>query len=82
MVENSGLNSYKFEALKSRFAELGDVRTYPSFEERVIFYMSKVLGKSLEEAEISKLRSELSFSRDEIVESQGVFNARNQRIRL
>jgi len=80
MVENSGLNAYKFEALKSRLAELGDVRTYPSFEERVIFYMRRVLGKTLEESEISKLRSELSFSRDEILENQGAFNARNQRI--
>jgi 5-methylcytosine-specific restriction protein A len=80
MVEHSGLNRYKFEALKSRFSELGDVRTYPSFEERVIFYMSRVLGKKLQDSDVSKLRAELSFTSGEELEAQGAFTARNQRI--
>ncbi len=81
MLENSGLNPYKFEALKNNIADLGDVRTYPSFEERVVFYTSKVLNRALSSDDIEKLRQDLSFSSQASNDiDTGVFSARNQKI--
>lgn len=81
MLENSGLNPYKFAALKSRIKELGDVRTYPSFEERVLFYTSKVLAKKLAPEDVAKLREDLRFATGAAGEIEsGAFGVRNQKI--
>jgi 5-methylcytosine-specific restriction protein A len=81
VVPNSNLNPYKYEALKHNFKDLGEVRTYPSFENRLVFFRSKVLGRELSPSEIATLREDLKIAREdaELVD-QGKFTIRNQKI--
>lgn len=81
MVKNPQLNPYKFQVLVQKKADLGEIRQFHSFEKRMQFYRSRMLGRALNSNEIESLRKELLF-RDEITneDSDTPFNIRNQRI--
>jgi 5-methylcytosine-specific restriction protein A len=75
------INSYKFEVVKANLKSLGEVRAYPSFENRIVFYREKIIGRALSKTEIDSLRNDLKFALEEIEPTPGEkFAARNQKI--
>ena len=60
------VNPYKFEVVKAHHKSLGEVRAYPSFENRIVFYREKIVGRELSKAEIDSLRNDLKFALEEI----------------
>jgi len=77
---HQNLNLYKYEAVLSKKNSLGEVRTYPSFESRLIFFRERILQQPLNEAEIAQLRTELKFATDEASSEAGAFVRRNSKI--
>ena len=73
------INKYKFDILNKNITDLGDVKIYPSFENRIVFYRENCLGRKLKKSEIKSLREELNFSRYEY-EKATDFDVRNQKI--
>lgn len=81
VVRYHNLNSYKTQILTDNFTNLGEVRTFPSFEERLILYRQSVVGRDLTPTEINALRSDLQFSTESLIATpEAIFNIRNQKI--
>lgn len=76
----NSINKYKADVLVNNLAKLGEIRKYPSFEKRLVFYRQSVIGRELTEKEIDVLRQELDFSLKIEQESVSVFSRRNQKI--
>lgn len=74
------LNKYKSDILAKNIKNLGDLRQYPSFEERIIFYRQSVFGRKLKDEEIKTLRQELQFSLQKENIPGATFINRNQKI--
>lgn len=74
------LNKYKSDILAKNIKNLGDLRQYPSFEERIIFYRQLVFGRKLKDEEIKTLRQELQFSLQKENIPGATFINRNQKI--
>lgn len=74
------INRYKTDILTTNYVNLGEVTTYRSFEDRLVFYRENILGRSLLGSEVNALRAELDFSNQEIGESHSRFETRNHKI--
>lgn len=74
------INKYKTDVLRVNKARLGGVHTYDMFEERLIFYRKKILGRDLSTAEIQTLRRDLEFNDNIETGPENRFNVRNQKI--
>ncbi|MEN9713380.1 MAG: hypothetical protein RLZZ164_44 [Actinomycetota bacterium] len=61
MLSNQSLNAYKFKVLLVNYKNLGDQRLSQQFENRLRFYRERVLGRTLDSKEVSKLRDALEF---------------------
>lgn len=74
------INSYKTAVMRTKQADLGELRMCHSFETRMLFYINKILGRELSVDKISALRRDLEF-REPIEETpENKFNVRNQKI--
>ncbi len=80
IVRYPNINKYKTAVLKTNIRNLGELQAYYTFEERLIFYRQKILGRKLSKNEINALRRDLEF-REPIEETpENKFNVRNQKI--
>ena len=74
------INSYKTAVMRTKQADLGELRMCHSFETRMLFYINKILGRELSVDKINALRRDLEF-REPIEETpENKFNVRNQKI--
>lgn len=74
------INSYKTAVMRTKQADLGELRMCHSFETRMLFYINKILGRELSADKINALRRDLEF-REPIEETpENKFNVRNQKI--
>ncbi len=79
LIEN--LNEYKTILLRKNVPNLGEVRSYNGFEDRLVFYRESVLGHKLTQPEINALRESLGFTQSEIIATpDNRFGIRNQKI--
>jgi hypothetical protein len=81
MKDNGYLNPYKKAVLDKNIQSLGETRLFYSFEDRLIFFQEKIVGKDYSSSEREELRKELKFlSQAEEGAAEGEFVARNQKI--
>lgn len=74
------INKYKTDILRINRRNLGEVHAYHMFEDRLIFYKQKILGRDLSDNEIRALRRDLEFSENIEYVPENKFNIRNQKI--
>lgn len=74
------INKYKTGVLRVNIRNLGEVHAYHTFEERLIFYRQKILGRELTQNEINALRQDLDFRKTAEVATENKFSIRNQKI--
>lgn len=74
------INKYKTGVLRVNIRNLGEVHAYHTFEERLIFYRQKILGRELTQNEINALRQDLDFREPAEVATENKFSIRNQKI--
>lgn len=74
------INKYKTDILRANVRKLGEVHAYHTFEERLIFYRQKILGRELTQNEINALRQDLDFREPAEVATENKFSIRNQKI--
>ncbi|MCL2017436.1 MAG: HNH endonuclease [Alphaproteobacteria bacterium] len=75
------INEYKSDILQTQIVNLGEVRNFTSFEDRLVFYKQSILGRGLTESEINILRQDLEFSKQIIAQDpENKFAIRNQKI--
>lgn len=74
------INKYKTGVLRVNIRNLGEVHAYHTFEERLIFYRQKILGRELSRNEINALRQDLDFREPAEVATENKFSIRNQKI--
>ncbi len=74
------INKYKTDILRANVSKLGEVHAYHTFEERLIFYRQKILGRELTQNEINALRQDLDFRDPAEVAIENKFSIRNQKI--
>jgi hypothetical protein len=81
MISNGHLNPYKKAVLDKNIQSLGETRLIHNFEDRLIFFQEKILGKEYTSEERAKLREELNFLNIATdVQEEGEFVVRNQKI--
>jgi 5-methylcytosine-specific restriction protein A len=81
LKENGHLNPYKKAVLDKNVQSLGETRLFHSFEDRLIFFQEKIVGKDYSNAEREELRRELKFLTQSYgLETESEFVARNQKI--
>lgn len=80
IVKYPDINAYKTAVLECKKEDLGEIHSYHMFEERMIFYRQKVLGRSLSDNEINALRQDLRFPEHIEQVAENRFNIRNQKI--
>ena len=74
------INKYKTGVLRVNIRNLGEAHAYHTFEERLIFYRQKILGRELTQNEINALRQDLDFRKPAEVATENKFSIRNQKI--
>lgn len=74
------INKYKTDVLRINRRNLGEVHAYHMFEDRLIFYKQKILGRDLSDNEIIALRRDLEFNENINCRPENKFNIRNQKI--
>jgi len=81
MKDNGHLNPYKKAVLDKNITSLGETRLSHTFEDRLIFFQEKIVGREYTKEERDQLRKELKFliQTDE-QDDGGEFVARNQKI--
>lgn len=80
IVRYPNINKYKTDVLKINKRNLGELHAFHMFEERLIFYREKILGRELSKNEINALRQDLEFREPIEVVPENKFSLRNQKI--
>lgn len=80
IVKYPDINKYKTSVLKINIRNLGELHAYYTFEERLIFYRQKILGRKLSKKEINALRQDLEFREPIEIAPENKFSLRNQKI--
>lgn len=73
------LNEYKTNILIANQTKLGENRNFSMFENRLIFYREKIIGRKLNSAEIEFFRQNLDFE-NKLDNQNNKINIRNQKI--
>lgn len=81
MFDNGHLNPYKKAVLDKNIESLGETRLSHTFEDRLIFFQEKIIGRDYTKEERDQLRKELKFlTQADEQDDGGEFVARNQKI--
>lgn len=75
------VNSYKADILNNNKEKLGSLKEYHSFEDRLIFYKTKLLGRDLDNQEVQLIKKSFKFTSNKLkAKDSRTYENRNQKI--